>query len=210
MTTAIQTRAIHYLRRQIAGFDDDAYRDHLRARFSVVSSTALSDWQANVLIGDLRKLAGQAGGRTAANTASGPFRAILQALWISGWNLGLIASPDDRAMIKFVERQTGLTHTRFLTDPKDALRAIEALKGWLERAGVAWPKGRNPLARKRAVIDAQEAIIRLTLPAFDALTFGVLAGLPHDFAAYGDKQFDRLSEKMGRLVRERTQQESCT
>jgi hypothetical protein len=38
-----------------------------------------------------------------------------------------------------VKRQTGLDHTRFLRDPQDARKAVEALKGWMAReGGVVW------------------------------------------------------------------------
>lgn len=69
----------------------------------------------------------------------GPYAKKLQALWIAAWNLGLTRSRDDKALVAFVKRQTGLDHTRWLHDPKQADRVIEALKGWIGReAGVMW------------------------------------------------------------------------
>ncbi|MGC8201033.1 phage protein GemA/Gp16 family protein, partial [Salmonella enterica] len=40
----------------------------------------------------------------------GPYAKKLQALWIAAWNLGLTRSRDDKALLAFVKRQTGLDH----------------------------------------------------------------------------------------------------
>lgn len=81
---------------------------------------------------------------TSRRRLDGPYAAKLQALWISAWNLGLIRSREDAALLAFVKRQTGIDHTRFLHDPQAAARAIEALKGWLARdGGVDWSEGRD-------------------------------------------------------------------
>lgn len=82
------------------------------------------------VVTELRRLGFKAEGR---RKLTGPFAKKIQALWISAWNLGLVRSRDDAALLAFVKRQTGLSHTRFLQDAKDAARAIEALKGWIER-----------------------------------------------------------------------------
>lgn len=95
----------------------------------------------------------------------GPYAAKLRALWIAGWNLGVVRDRTDKALLAFVERQTKISHTRFLREAGDASKAIEALKAWLAReAGVVWPKApAKPYETKRAVIEAQ--IARLGLPA---------------------------------------------
>lgn len=69
----------------------------------------------------------------------GPYAKKLQALWISGWNLGLVRNREDAALIAFVKRQTGIDSTRWLRDPAAANKVIEALKDWLTRdGGVMW------------------------------------------------------------------------
>lgn len=69
----------------------------------------------------------------------GPYAKKLQALWIAGWNLGLMQNRDDAALMAFVKRQTGIDHPRWLRDPAQADKAIEALKAWLARdGGVTW------------------------------------------------------------------------
>ncbi len=69
----------------------------------------------------------------------GPYAKKLQALWISGWNLGLVEHREDAALLAFVRRQTGLEHTRFLRDPHEAAKVVEALKNWIHnKGGVVW------------------------------------------------------------------------
>lgn len=62
----------------------------------------------------------------------------VKALWWSLFWLGAIDDPGDRAISAFVERQSGISSLKFL-DHRKAASVIEALKGWLERAGVKWP-----------------------------------------------------------------------
>jgi len=203
MTTLAQTRAIHSIRRQIPGFTEDDYRGLLTSEFKVASSTDLRGHDADRLITRLKGLAGQtATTRTRANTASGKFAPILQALWLALYNLGAVRSPDDRALIAFVQRQTNCDHTRFLTEAADAWPAVEALKSWLTREGVEWPSEKGDVvARKRAIIDAQAAKIRRTLPTFEPLTFALLSGLPGKWDRFGERQLDALSRKMGEQIR---------
>ncbi|HTM78209.1 MAG TPA: regulatory protein GemA [Devosia sp.] len=82
----------------------------------------------------------------------GPYGAKLQALWLSGWNLGVVRDRTDAALLSFVKGQTGIEHTRFLRNSADARKAVEALKSWLGRAGVDWSLFADP---KDCVIQAQ-------------------------------------------------------
>lgn len=69
----------------------------------------------------------------------GPYAKKLQALWIAGWNLGLVRDRQDAALIAFVKRQTKIDHPNWLRDPASADKAVEALKDWLHRdGGVGW------------------------------------------------------------------------
>lgn len=85
----------------------------------------------------------------------------MQALWIAGWNLGVIRNRSDAALHAWMDDRfgaRGITHTRFLIDLGQAEMVIEALKGWLERAaGVDWPTGKASagLPQLRAVLVAQ-------------------------------------------------------
>lgn len=171
MTALAQTKAIHALRRQIPHYTDADYREYLLREFGVDSSTRLTHAQAGRVIETLKTLAGQNGQvRRASATADGPYARKLQALWISAYNLGVVRNRDDAAMIKFVQRQAKVSHTRFLTEPADAKKAIEALKSWIAReAGVDWPirdESDGAIDTKRAV--AQAACRRMVeMGAFD-------------------------------------------
>lgn len=89
---------------------------------------------------------------------TGPYAKKLQALWIAGWNLGLIRNRQDAALVAFVKRQTGIDHPRFLVDPASADKAVEALKSWLKRDGdVAW----NPCFRTNPWLRDHNAKIAL-------------------------------------------------
>ncbi len=71
--------------------------------------------EKNAVVSELRRL----GFKVAAppRKLDGPFAKKLQALWIAGWNLGLIRSADDAALLAFIKRQTGIDHPRWLRDP---------------------------------------------------------------------------------------------
>lgn len=146
---------IHIMANQI-GLEGDTYCDAL---FSIAGKTSCKHMsyseQVRVVQEFKRRGAKEVPARPLSGTASGKYAPVLRALWISAYNLGIARSRDDKALIAFVKRQTGLDHTQFLTEPGDAKRAIEALKKWMTReAGVEWP-GKGSLEAKRAVVVAQ-------------------------------------------------------
>jgi len=97
----------------------------------------MSPREKDAIAGELRRLGFRSASRQRLLT--GPYAKKLQALWIAGWNLGLIRKREDAALVAFVRRQTGIDHPRFLVDPASADKAVEALKAWLTRDGdVAW------------------------------------------------------------------------
>jgi len=222
MIAAAQSRAIHALKRNL-GMTEADYRGLLKARFKVVSSCDLDAGQAGALIEEMKGLAepGRAPGRSPARTASGRYAKVLQAFWIAGWHLGVVREKDDAAMLAFVERQTGLPHTRFLRDPAEATRAIEGMKAWLAReAKIVWPDRRDAeregkdLAwlRKRAV--AHACAVKLQelggfRPTFqhasiwpeDVRAYAQRRGLPDDFAHYSANDWNRLAGWLGGRLR---------
>ncbi len=149
-----QRRTIHAIRKA-AGLDDASYRG-LLAGVGAASSSDLTEPEANAVIARLRGLQASSNDR-----AEGPFAAKLQALWISGWNLGVIRNRSDAALHAWMDDNfgtQGITHTRFLIDQHQAQTVIEGLKAWLERAaGVDWPTGKASagLPQLRAVLVAQ-------------------------------------------------------
>lgn len=149
---------IHVLKAR-AGLDDDAYRDVVaNVADGKRSSKELSVREAGRVIDRLRELAGDTGAAKGAVTGlDSPIGRKLRALWIAGYDLAIVRNREDRAMLGFLERQTGVSHTRFLADARDGSAAIEGLKSWLARTGkVQWPADRSDIiASKRAVLDAQ-------------------------------------------------------
>lgn len=138
--------AIHVAKKEL-GLDDDTYRAALVQVTGKSSSAAMSEAERRKVLEHFRQrgFKGAATGRR--QPLEGRFAGKLQALWIAGWNLGLVRDRDDRALIAFVKRQTGIDHVRFLRHGQDAMKAIEALKGWLARAGgVDWKEHDEPAA----------------------------------------------------------------
>lgn len=89
------------------------------------------------VVAELRRMGFRQEGQRRA--LEGPYAKKLQALWIAGWNLGLVRCRKDVALVAFVKRQTGLDHPNWLRDPDAAKKAVEALKDWLARdGGVNW------------------------------------------------------------------------
>lgn len=158
-------RAIHALARR-AGLDEEARRAVIERATGKRSSKALTAGEAGRVIEDLkalvtpRHLIGDNKPSRGHVAIDGPFGPKLKALWLTAWNLGLLADRTDRALLAFVERQTGLSHTRWLKDAGEASKAIEGLKAWIARAGgVRWPHrdAASPETLKLAVIAAQRA-----------------------------------------------------
>jgi hypothetical protein len=154
--------AIHTLKARAGLADDDTYRDFLHQEAGVRSAKELTAATAPRVIEKMRALAG--GGVAAKGAVAGldgPIGTKLRALWISGYNLGVVRDRSDKAMLAFLQRQTGVSHVRFLQNAAAGTKAVEGLKAWLKRnGGVEWPdEGHvafdSAIATKRAVLDAQ-------------------------------------------------------
>ncbi|WP_273722050.1 gp16 family protein [Bartonella sp. ML71XJBT] len=130
--------AIHMGRRAL-GLDDETYRALLYRLTGKQSAKDLNFLEKRLVVAEMKAC----GFEPNVKRLEGKYAKKLQALWIAGWNLGIIRDRSDKALLAFVKRQTGIDHIRFLRDSDDACRAIEALKGWLQReGGVDW-KGKK-------------------------------------------------------------------
>jgi hypothetical protein len=152
--SARQIGLIHILAGQ-AGLDEDTRRDLMARETGQRSAKGLTDAQAEKVIQALRRQAPPE--RRKSERMDGPYAPILRALWLAGYNLGIVRGRDDRALIAFVTRQTGLEHPRFLVDAGAAKKAIEGLKAWLAReAGYQVPTARDGgIAARRELVRAQ-------------------------------------------------------
>ncbi len=194
LATPHQIKTIHVLKSR-AGLAEEDYRAALKLA-GVESSKQFSGDEADAFISKLRGNApsGPSGANAkprakGALALSGPYAGKLRALWIAGYDLGVVRDRTDKAMVAFLERQTGLSATNFVTEPREARKVIEALKGWLKReAKVDWThaRGADPLIEQRlAVVSAQWAILA---PAF--------TGKPDET----DRREDALCARMRRIA----------
>lgn len=135
MTSSIA--AINIAKSQL-GLDEDTYRAKLENITGKSSLRTMSEPERQKVLTVFRN----EGFKPAAKRGlTGKYAGKLQALWIAGYNLGLIRDRRDSALEAFVKRQTGLDRARFLHFHEDAKLVIEALKAWLARDGnVAWDK----------------------------------------------------------------------
>ena len=142
--------ALHTVRTRI-GLDDDCFRDLCEQLTGKRSTRAMND-NERYAVRDRMLADYPAAARPPKSKKhlSGSYAKKLQALWISGWNLGLVKNRNDEALIAFVKRQTGIQSMTWLRDPEDADKAVEALKKWLERAGVDWTVDKLTPAHARA------------------------------------------------------------
>lgn len=138
--TALAT--IHIGLKQLGIVEDDA-RDLYERLTGERSLRAMRPNQHQTLIEELVRLGFKPVSKGTRKRLTGKYAPKLQALWIAGYNLGLIRNKDDAALLSFVKRQTGIDHTRFLRYQDHASKAIEALKAWLAReGGVDWSNDR--------------------------------------------------------------------
>lgn len=130
--------AIHIAKKQL-GLDDDTYRAVLVRVTGKSSAAAMSQAELGRVLDEFRSKGFRPASKGGRKPLEGRFAKKLQALWIAAWNLGLVRNRDDAALIAFAERQTGISHVRFLQSAADARKVIEALKAWMVRdAGVDW------------------------------------------------------------------------
>lgn len=217
--TGGQLASIHVLAAK-ARMDDATYRDFLEGLTGHRSAKQLSAAQAGQVIDKLKEITGQ-GPALPKGAVSGldtPLGAKLRALWIAGYNLGLVRDRSDRAMLVFVERQTGVSHTRFFTEPRQGSAAVEGLKGWLARNGVSWPSDKDDadaVASRRAIIDAQWLKLVAHDPTlafsssdpmggllpFAAKVAGKIGCFALTWAAFSTRDLDQVQAAIGRKLR---------
>lgn len=197
--TAGQIAAIHASAKR-AGLSDAARRDLMAAATGKRSAKDMTAEEAGWVLAALARLAG--GARSPAATASGKWAPVLRALWLSAYHLGLARSRDDRALIAFVQRQTKVTHTRFLTEDDADLAdaAIHGLRGWMAReAGVVWPPRGGATANRIAVVEAQwRRLAGCGAVQADRLdAFAARALRSNDWRAAAAPDLDRLIRALG-------------
>jgi hypothetical protein len=211
MATPKQIGFIHGLAGRLK-MDEDTRRAFLKREAGVNSCKLLTAAKAATIIDKMRDLAGDAGrGAGAVAGLNTPVAKKLRALWIAGHNLGLVRDRSDRAMLSYLERQTGVSHTRFLGEPGAGTAAIEGLKSWLARDGkVAWPESTDVIAAKHSVLCAQwmqlvaigavkPFVAHMPLTDLDAYAYRVVGKNGWCFFDGGD--YDQVQAALGRKLR---------
>lgn len=169
MSTVAQIKVIHAEARRI-GWDDETRRLFMARETGKESSKHMTEAEAQKVILALRQLAGtRPASRGKSQIVTGKYAGILRAMWLNAYHLGVVRNRDDKALIAFAKRQTGLEHTQFLTDGYKAGKVIDGLKKMMEReAGVDFTErkqnfSQNPAGRtefyQRRVLAAQRRIL---------------------------------------------------
>lgn len=172
-------RLIHGGCRQL-GLDEDERRGLYLRLVQKDSLSEMSEPEMRVVADELRRLGASPakGKRSAKDTVSGPSANVLRAFWLSGYNLGVIRDPDDRAILSFAQSQTGIDHVQWMHRPEDARSVIEAIKAivrrdanlpdlWRPRRGVPADHYTND-PRSQVIYGQWEILVRLKAkPAVD-------------------------------------------
>jgi phage gp16-like protein len=116
---------IHIAKQELE-LDDATYRSFLRDRYHLDSAADLTPAQAADLIALFRKKGWR--------PASSGQRGLIQVLWHKLAAAGAVQHGDDDALSAYIAHYTGRSDPRQLT-VHEAIRVIEMLKKWLERAG---------------------------------------------------------------------------
>ncbi|MBW8320632.1 MAG: regulatory protein GemA [Arenimonas sp.] len=208
MTSSIA--AIHVAKKQL-GLDDDTYRAKLAKITGKSSVKDMSEAERQKVLTVFRNDGFRpADAKPAGGKMSGPFARKLQALWIAGYNLGVVSDRRDAALIAFVKRQTGLDAVRFLHHADDARAAIDGLKGWLRReAGVSFGNlnGQDWLAADGAKIAwAQWKILNpgvdlINRKGFDTEVFRLIDHPNYWLSALTSRQWQVVMNALGERVR---------
>ena len=168
------------------GLDDDARKELQLDVTGVASMAAMGE-------GELGKLLDHLNRDYRGKNPQRPHLAKVKALWWSLYWMGAIDNPDDKALSAFVKRQCGIAALRFL-DHRSAPSVIEALKDWLRREGVVWPKV-DPLGTE----DRWAVIAALRGRAIEKVGLDNLPTLPSSTA--NDRMLDEHLIAVGKLYR---------
>lgn len=128
------------------GIEDD---DRRALQLEITGKASLGDMSP----GEIGRVLDRLNRNRAAPMAHRAHVGKIRALWWSLYWLGAIDDPGAKALDAFVKRQTGRQALRFLGHAQ-APSVIEALKSMAVREGVAWPPMSDPVADRRAVLDA--------------------------------------------------------
>ncbi len=128
---------VHIAKKQL-GLDETTYRDVVELVTGKRSSGKCTNAELDAVLSHMQDK-GWKPKKPSRNDDAEKYLGKCRALWISGWNLGVVHTRQDEAMNAFIKRMTGLDSERWLIHAEDAMKAIEAIKAMLARdGGVYW------------------------------------------------------------------------
>lgn len=138
MNRSAMLAKVHIAKKDL-GLDDDTYRAVLQRVTGLTSAAKCSDAQLEAVLAHFKAEGFKAVSKARSKPVSStPHAAKIRSLWISLYELGLIADASERALAAFVKRQAKVDRLEWLT-PAQAYKVIEGLKAWASRdAGVDW------------------------------------------------------------------------
>lgn len=127
------------------GLDDFAYRAKLHILTGKTSTKDMTEAERQKVLDNLRgnderPAPVRQDDRDGKRPLSGKYLPKMRALWIACYNLGVIDDRRDSALEAFAmgRQLPNISDMRFVHKGSDGASVIEALKGMLARAGVAW------------------------------------------------------------------------
>jgi len=143
---------------------------------------------------------------------TGPYAPKMRALWMAGYNLGVVRTRTDKAMIAWTYRQTQIEHLNWLRHPEDANKAIDALKLWMRRqtgcphlytqTAANWPHGWQRFNPRVQVIFCQWDILQRAGTAPANTLYGHLRAAGYRAMEEDDKpKLWQIQADLGKLVR---------
>lgn len=204
------TAAIHVAKKQL-GLDDDTYRAKLQKITGKSSTKAMSEPERQKVLQVFRNegFAPAPAARRPDGRAklTGKYAKKMQALWIAGWNLGVIHDRDDAALRKFIVGRAPIDAAEWLRFAGDAKKAIEPLKIMLARdGGVDW--GRSQFMPPYTQVDgfriahAQWKTLRTLdaeTPDFNQAVRQIAGGPPS--TNFTDQEWIMVMNELGKRVR---------
>lgn len=194
--------AVQIKRKQLR-LDDDDWRDIVERVTGKRSTRDLLPHQLVTLLAECDRLLGPSAKQHPERRAlGGKYAGILQALWISCWNLGLVSSRDDKALIAFVKRQTGIDNPAWMRGADDARKVVEALKAMLARQGVQWSfTGPEPYHVRQPGYQVALAQFRLVGPSSVSFDHWVRQEFGLDVVMARSDDWIPIMNSLGRKVR---------
>lgn len=197
-------RAIHGGFRQLGITEDSDKRAiYVRAtgqpRLSLMSSQ-----EQEAVVTELRKLGFRPAGHRSdgRKRLTGKYAKKMQALWIAGYNLGVVRNPDDEAIKVFICGHANIDSAEWLRYADDATRCIEPLKAMLARdGGVIWKQQAGAkISDGQRIAYAQWKILKPGDPGFWAAVKDIV-----DFGTDGPtkEQWITVMNHFGKLIRGR-------